>query len=161
MIGARDIWIVGALAASAIVTGFLVGYPAEVGAATAIVVAALVSLVTTRELAAQTELRRRAPRRPADALPLEQLRRVDDRLNAARASHAGVERDLRPLFRAIAAMRLARRGIDVERDSEQARAILGDELWELVRSGPSRSNPFPGGISPAGLEQLIERLEGT
>jgi len=159
MIGARDTWIVGALAASAVAIGFLVGYPAEVGAATAIALAGLVSLITTRELAASAGSRRRPARRPADALPLEQLRRVDDRLNAARASHAGVERDLRPLFRAIAAMRLARRGIDVDRDSEQVRTILGDELWELVRSGRSRSNPFPDGISPAGLQGLIERLE--
>jgi hypothetical protein len=159
MISIRGIWIVAVLAAIAFASGFLIGYPAEVAAATTIAFAAFVSLITTRELAAKAELRRRCARRLADSMPLEQLRRVDDTLTAARASDAGVERDLRPLFRAIAATRLARRGVDVDRDPEDARAILGEELWELVRSGRSRSNAFPGGVSIAGLQGLIERLE--
>jgi hypothetical protein len=158
MIGARGIWA-GGLAATALVIGFIVGYPAEVGAATALAIAALVSLITTRDLAKRA-LRRANAGRPPDGLPLEQLRRVEDALGAACASERGIERDLRPLFRAIAAMRLARRGIDVDRDPEQAQTILGGELWELVRSGRSRSNPFTGGISRAALEGLIERLEG-
>jgi hypothetical protein len=160
MMGARGSWIAAALAAIAVASGFLIGYPGEVAAATTIAFAAFVSLITTRELAAKAELRRRSARRLADSMPLEQLRRVDDTLRAARASEGGVERELRPLFGAIAATRLARRGVDVDRDAEEARAILGDELWELVRSGRSRSNPFPGGVSIAGLRGLIERLEG-
>jgi len=157
MIGARVIWIAVAIA---VASGFLIGYPAEVGAATTIALAAFVSLITTRELAAKAELRRRPARRPADGLPLEQLRQVDEALAAARASEAGVDRDLRPLFRGIAAMRLARRGVDVDRHPEEAQRILGEELWELVRDEHSRgSNRFAGGVSGAGLQSLIERLE--
>jgi hypothetical protein len=160
MIGARGIWIAAALAAIAVASGFLIGYPAEVGAATTLALAAFVSLITTRELAAKAELRRRPARRIADSLPLQQLRHVDETLTAARASEVGVDRDLRPLFRAIAATRLARRGVDVDRHPEEARRILGEELWELVRDGRSRgSNLFAGGVSSAGLQRLIERLE--
>jgi hypothetical protein len=160
MIGTRGFWIIAALAAIAVASGFLIGYPAEVGAATTIAVAVFVSLMTTRDLAARAELRARRARRVADPLPLEQLRRVDETLTAARASEVGVDRELRPLFRAIAATRLARRGVHVDRHPEEARAILGEELWELVRAGrPRGSNRFAGGISTAGLQSLIERLE--
>jgi hypothetical protein len=160
MIGARGIWIAAALAAIAVASGFLIGYPAEVGAATTIALAAFVSLITTRELTARAELRRRPARRLPDALPLEQLRQVNETLTAACASEVGVDRDLRPLFRAIAATRLARRGVDVDRHPEEARTILGEELWELVRAERSRgSNRLAGGVSTAGLQSLIERLE--
>ena len=160
MIGARGITLVTALAAAALGIGFLVGYPTEVAAATTIAVAALVSLVTTRELAARAELRARPARRRADSPPLEQLRRVNRALTAAQASEFGVDRDLRLLFRPIAAMRLARRGVDLDRHAEKARSILGEQLWELVRPDrPSGSNRVAGGISVAGLESLIERLE--
>jgi hypothetical protein len=160
MIGARGIWIAAALAAIAVASGFLAGYPAEVGAATTIVLAAFVSLITTRELAARAELRGSPARRVAGVRPLEQLRQVDKTLTAARASEFGVDRDFGPLFRAIAATRLARRGVDVDRHPEEARRILGDELWELVRAErPRGSNLVAGGVSRAGLQSLIERLE--
>jgi hypothetical protein len=160
VIGIRGIWMVATLAAIALASGFLVGYPAEVGAATTIALAAVVSLLTTRELAARAELGRRPARRVADARPLEQLRQVDETLRAARASEFGVDRDLRPLLREIAATRLARRGVDVDRHPEEARAILGEELWELVRAErPRGSNRVARGVSTAGLQSLIERLE--
>ena len=134
MIGTRGIGLVAALAVVAVAAGFLTGYPAQVAAATTIAVAALVSLISTRDLAARAELRPRPVRRVADSPPLEQLRRVSQALTAAQASEFGVDRDLRPRFRPIAAMRLARRGVDLDRHTEKARAILGDELWELVRA---------------------------
>jgi hypothetical protein len=157
MIGARGILVAAAITVAG---GFLIGYPAEVGAATALALAGFVSLFTTRELAARAELRRRPLRRPADALPLRQLRRVNTTLAAVRASEVAVDRDLRPLVRGIAGMRLARRGVDVDRHPEEARAILGEELWELVRlERPRGSNQFAGGLSSAALHRLIERLE--
>jgi len=160
MIGARGMWIAAALVAVAVTCGFLIGYPAEVGAATTIAFAAFVSLITTREIAAKAGLRRRPARRPAAARPLEQLRQVDETLKAARASEVGVDRDLRPLFRGIASTRLAHRGVDLDRHPDEARAILGGELWELVRAErPSASNRVAGGVSPAGLQSMVERLE--
>ena len=160
MIGARSIALATALVAIALVSGFLAGYPAEVGAATTIAVAALVSLVTTRDLADRAGLRARTVRRVADSPPLQQLRRVDEALAAAQVSEFGVDRDLLSLFRPIAATRLARRGVDLDRHREEARAILGEDLWELVRAErPRGSDRFAGGISNAGLQSLIDRLE--
>jgi hypothetical protein len=160
VIRARSVALVAALAVVAVGSGFLIGYPAQVTAATTIAFAAVVSLISTRDLAARAELRRRPVRRVTDSPPLEQLRQVDRALTAAQASEVGVDRDLRPLFRPIAAMRLARRGVDLDRHPEEARTILGEQLWELVRADRGRgSNRVAGGISAAGLQSLIERLE--
>ena len=160
MIRARSVVLVTAAGVAAVGAGFLIGYPAQVAAATTIAFAAVVSLITTRDLAARAELRRRSVRRVTDSPPLEQLRQVDRALTAAQASEVGVDRDLRPLFRRIAAVRLARRGVDLDRHPEQARALLGEHLWELVRADRAGgSNRVAGGISTAGLQSLIERLE--
>jgi hypothetical protein len=160
VIRARSVALVTALAAIAVGIGFLTGYAAEVGAATTIAFAAFVSLITTRDLAVRAELRARPVKRAPDSPPLEQLRQVDKALAAAQTSEFALDRDLRPLFRPIAATRLARRGVDLDRDREEARTILGDELWELVRAERGRgSNRVAGGISVAGLQSLIERLE--
>jgi len=161
VIRARSVALVAATAVAALGSGFLIGYPAQVAAATTIAFAGVVSLITTRDLAARAELRPRRVRRVPDSPPLEQLRRVDRALTAAQASEGGVDSDLRPLFRPIAAMRLARRGVDLDRHPEDARAILGEQLWELVRADRARgSNRVAGGISTVGLQSLIERLEG-
>lgn len=160
MIRARSVVLVTAPVVVALGSGFLIGYPAQVAAATTIAFAAVVSLISTRDLAARAMLRPRPVRRVADSPPLEQLRQVGRALTAAQASEVGVDRDLRPLFRPIAAMRLARRGVDLDRHPEEARAILGEQLWELVRADRARgSDRVTGGISPAGLQSLIERLE--
>ena len=160
MIRARTVALAAVPVVAALGSGFLIGYPAQVAAATTIAFAAVVSLITTRDLAARAELGRRPVRRVADSPPLEQLRQVDRALTAAQGSEVGVDRDLRPLLRPIAAMRLARRGVDLDRHQEEARAILGEQLWELVRADRARgSNLVAGGISTVGLESLIERLE--
>ena len=156
MIATRLLVLAAALAAVSVGVGFLTGYPSQVGAATAIAVAAFVALVTIRDLAARAGARARPVRRSSARPPLEQLRRLRETLLAAQTSEFLLVRDVRPRFRSIAAMRLARRGIDLDRQSEQARAILGDELWELVRAeGPSSG----GGTSAAALPVLIDRLE--
>ena len=159
MIGTRGTVLVVALAAVAVGGGFLAGYPAQVGAATTLAVAALIALITTLDLAARAELRPRSVQQVADPPPLEQLRRVGETVAAAQASGVRLIRDLRPLFRSIAAIRLASSGIDLDRHAEKARALLGDELWDLVRAEGPGSNRFADGISPAGLQGLIQRLE--
>ena len=160
MIRARSVALVTAPVVVALGSGFVIGYPAQVAAATAIAFAVVVSLISTRDLAARAVLQPRHVRRAVDSPPLEQLHQVGRALTAAQASEYGVDRDLRPLFRPIAAMRLARRGVDLDRHPEEARALLGEQLWELVRAGRARgSNRVAGGISTAGLEGLIERLE--
>jgi hypothetical protein len=160
MISIRGVALLTALVAIAVAGGFLIGSPSEVAAGTTIASAAFLSLITIRDLAARARLGARPARRVADSPPLEQLRQVDEALTAAQASAFGVDRELRPLFRSIAAMRLARRGVDLDRHREEARAILGEELWELVRAErPRGSDRFAGGVSNAEQRSLIERLE--
>lgn len=160
MIGARSVLLAITLVVVVLGCGFLIGHPAQVAAATTIAFAAVVALISTRDLAARAELRPRPGRRAADSPPLEQLRQVGRALTAAQASEYGVDRELRPLFRPIAAMRLARRGVDLDRHPDEARALLGEQLWELVRADRARgSNLVAGGISTVGLQSLIERLE--
>lgn len=160
MIRARSVALVAAAAVAALGTGLLIGHPGQVAAATAIAFGAVVSLIVIRDLAARAEFRARPVRSVADPPPIEQLRHVGRALTSAQASEAGVDRDLRPLVRPIAAMRLARRGVDLDRHPEQARTLLGEQLWELVRPDRVRgSNRVAGGLSTAGLQSLIERLE--
>jgi hypothetical protein len=160
VIAARGMTLVAALAAVAVGTGFLIGYPAEVAAATTLASAVVVALNTTRDLAARAQLRTRPVRRVADSASLQQLREVGEALAAARASEYGVDRELRPLLRPIAAIRLARRGVDLDRHPEEARALLGEPLWGLVRADRARgSDRVAGGISAPELQSFIERLE--
>jgi hypothetical protein len=157
---ARGAALVAAVTVAVVASGFLIGYPAEVAAATAIALAAVAAIVTTRDLALCARSRDRAASRADGPRQVDQLRRVGDALAAAQASELGVERELRPLLRPMAAMRLARRGVDLDRHLETARALLGDPLWEIVRvDRPSASNLVAGGISTGELDSMIERLE--
>jgi hypothetical protein len=160
--GTRGITLLAALAAIAVGGGFLFGAPAEVAGATAIAFAAAVSLITVRNLALQAHPRARAHRPVAASPALEQLNQIDKSLSAALDSDIGVDHELRPLLRPIAAIRLARRGVDLDSHTVEARAILGEELWELVRpKGPPPSPRYAGGISTNELRSLIEQLERT
>ena len=68
---------------------------------------------------------------------------------------------LRPTVTELAAELLsARRGIDLEREPERARAVLGDDAWELVR--PDRPQPAErhgAGIDEATLDRVVTALE--
>jgi hypothetical protein len=158
--GARGAALVAALAVAAVAAGFLAGHPVEVGAGCAMALAAVAALVTTRDLARRAPSDARPARRADGPRPLDQLRRADEALAAAQASALGVDRELRPLVRPIAAMRLGRRGVDLDRHRESSRALLGEPLWEIVRGErPSASNLVTGGMTAGELDGVIERLE--
>jgi len=92
--------------------------------------------------------------RPAD---LERLERGVD-LGVARAEDFHVL--LRPALRGLAATLLAARGLDLDRDSERVRELLGEESWDLLRPGRERPvDPFERGVEPARLRRLVEDLE--
>lgn len=105
--------------------------------------------------------RQRPPRRPRPGLPAD-LGAITELIVSGRSSAAEVHRRLRPLLREIAAVRLARRGIGLDRDPIQARELLGEELWELVRADraapPARAAP---GLTLAELAALTDRLEAV
>jgi hypothetical protein len=68
---------------------------------------------------------------------------------------------LRPALREAAAQRLrVRHGVDLDADPRRARALLGDETWELVRPDVKPpSDRFGPGITPAQLGRTLDVLE--
>ena len=100
-------------------------------------------------------------RRPAAASqPVELL--VMERelvLGIADADHA--HRRLLPLLRAAAAARLAaRHGFELERRPDAARALLGEDVWELLRPDrPAPRDRHGRGVPGERVAAVIERIE--
>jgi hypothetical protein len=102
----------------------------------------------------RTRRHREQPLRPAD---LERLERL---VVTGRATAGDVHQRLRPLLQEVAAARLRPHGVWLDRSPEEARGLLGDELWELVRADrPRPSDPRARGLSVEQLSSAIERLE--
>lgn len=101
--------------------------------------------------------RRRAPdpHRPHGLVAIERL------VILAEAAAFDLHHRLRPIFREIAAQRLAdSRGLRLDGGGPQVERVLGEGLWELVR--PDRPGPesrFDPGVRPQDLRRAIERLE--
>jgi hypothetical protein len=107
------------------------------------------------------------PRASAPVAPLQlrpewvaQLESVDRLLVAAEGSAADLHERLRPVLREVAATRLRRRGIALDREPERARVLLGERAWEIVR--PDReppADPYARGSSEAELREVVGALE--
>jgi hypothetical protein len=99
-------------------------------------------------------------RKPKSAQPEELLRMEREIvLGSADADHA--HRQLLPLLRSTASARIAaRHGFELERRPEAARALLGDDVWELLR--PDRPEPadrHAEGLPHREIVAAIERVE--
>lgn len=133
-------------------------------AAWALFVAALTLFHLTRAAKAQRRPRRfeaalrRTSGQPAHPVELERVRRQLE-LGVASADYA--HRRLLPLLRAAAAARLVSgHGVDLARRPEHARALLGDDVWELLR--PDRPEPADRhgrGVALDRIEAAIGRVE--
>jgi hypothetical protein len=68
---------------------------------------------------------------------------------------------LRPILREVAAQRLSMQfGVDLDREDERARELIGAEAWELVR--PERLAPsdrLAPGPTASHLSKVVEQLE--
>jgi hypothetical protein len=124
--------------------------------AVAPVLASLHSLALVRSERSPFE---RPPERPPRPEPLAELERIDRALVLAASSSFDVHHRLRPLLRELASERLyASHGVELDREPERARALLGDELWEIVR--PTRELDRHGpGIPLAESARLVEAVE--
>jgi hypothetical protein len=160
--------IVPMLAAAAALVILLAIRPLSTSRALAIwvvLVTGIALLLLVRHVRESPEGRPRfaaALRRPptAGAEPVELLRvQRDLELGIAGAAHA--HHRLLPMLREAAAARLgARHGIELERRPEAAQALLGDDVWELLR--PDRPEPadrFAPGVRRDRVAAAIERLE--
>jgi hypothetical protein len=77
------------------------------------------------------------------------------------ASSLHLHTRLRPLLREIAAHRLSMRfGVDLDRERERARELIGGEAWELVRpERPPPSDRLASGPPASPLSKVVEELE--
>lgn len=102
---------------------------------------------------------RRTPVRPERPVDLTRLERE---VTLAASNSFYLQARLCPLLREIADERLReRRGVDIERDPEAARVVLGPEAWDLVRPDRQRpADPHAPGLPLARLEAVVTTLEG-
>ncbi len=100
-------------------------------------------------------------RPPAAVVESPELVRTERELALGVASAAHAHRRLLPLLRAAAAARLSsRHGIELDRRPDAARALLGDDVWDLVR--PDRPEPqdrHGPGVPRKRVAAAVERLE--
>jgi hypothetical protein len=99
-------------------------------------------------------------RKPADPEPVELLRMERELLlGIAEADHA--HRQLLPLLRGAAAARLSsRHGFELEQRPEAARALLGEDAWELLRPDrPAPENRHGPGVPRERIAAVIARVE--
>jgi hypothetical protein len=100
------------------------------------------------------------PRPAVERRPI-QLDRVDRDVVLGAVAYVWARHGLLPRLRAVAAARLAaRRGIDLSRNPQMARDLLGEDAWELVRPDrPEPADPYMQGVSVAEVDVVLERLE--
>jgi hypothetical protein len=156
-----------AVVAAVLLVGLLALRPLSTSRALAIwivVVAAIALLLLVRDsrgprqpsrFEAALRSRKEPPQQPVELLRMER----ELELGIADATHA--HRRLLPLLRAAAEARLAsRRGVDLDRRPDAAEALLGEDVWELLRPDrpepPDRHGP---GVPRASVSTVIERVE--
>jgi hypothetical protein len=131
----------------------------------AIVVAAIGMAAVTRALresrfdnpspfVRQLTRERIPPTRPNELIRVER----DLLLGTENAGHFHAR--LLPLLRGAAAARLSRHGVDLARQPEAARRLLGDEVWGFVRYDREvPDDPYAAGPSVREVRRLVERIE--
>jgi hypothetical protein len=127
-----------------------------------VVVGVLATVISVAALAARLPAAKRPPaprpRAPSASVP-SQLLRIERIVRTSRESGLAAHTLLRPVLSEIAEARLARRGVQLSRDHDEARRLLGREAWELVR--PDRPPPPDRGpgVAPRELEAVLDTLE--
>jgi hypothetical protein len=127
------------------------------GVAVALMVAAL-----RRAYPRATPIRARTRRRgqtSRDAPAM--LARLEQEVALGAAGSFDLHHHLRPRLRTIAAELLAaRRRVSLDRDQLEARALLGEEAWELVREDrPRPEDRLARGAAPDVLDRVVTSLE--
>jgi len=85
------------------------------------------------------------------------LRQLERRLQAANVDGAKFDWSLRPLLAQLAAERLRHRhAINIRREPEAARAMLGEQLWQMISTQSDEPSPA---LSKRQLTALVEAIE--
>ena len=128
-----------------------------------VTVGVIATVIGVAALAAGLPAAQRPPplqaRAPSTGLPT-QLLRIERILERSAESALTAHTQLRPMLSEIAEARLARRGVQLSRDHDEARRLLGPEAWELVRPDrPPPSDRRAPGVASRELETVLESLE--
>jgi hypothetical protein len=108
----------------------------------------------------RSELEAALVSQPREPPTVPELDRLDRELSMGAARAFDLHSRVRPVLHEVASARLARRGLELDPQSETVRALLGDELADLL--DPDRQLPDDRQAAGPGLEHLgamIERLE--
>jgi len=126
----------------------------------------LVALITLNRFAALVYPRDENPsarrwRAKAERNWPGELMEIEARVSLARVSAFDHQSRLRPLLRELALDRLAAsRHLDITRQPDEARSVLGAELWDEVVPGPAfgdlRDAPGP---TKAAIRRMVEKIE--
>ncbi len=91
-----------------------------------------------------------------------QLVRLDRIVEWSGSSALAAHTRLRPVLVEIAEARLARRGLRLDRDVEEAQRLLGPMAWEVVRPDrPAPRDRDAPGIAPRDLDEVLDALEAV
>lgn len=114
-----------------------------------------------RTYPAATPLREPARRRDHSRRPPPGLARIEHEAALGVAGAFDLHHRLVPRLRSLATGLLAtRRQLSLEAEPEEARRILGDETWNLVRGDrPAPEDRLARGIPHAELRRIVESLE--
>jgi len=152
--------IAAAILAVWLLAAGLAGFGVSVLVAAAVAAVVLVHRTSTTHRGGHGDFDRALLQRESPSQRPEELTRLE-RAVALGVAHAGdLHTRLRPRLRTIAATLLAARGVDLDRCTGQARSLLGEELWALVRADrEAPADPFAPGIDPGRLAVAVETLE--
>ena len=126
----------------------------------AVVVIVLALLALRRAFPPETALAAAGPRRRSSQQPAS-LARAENEVALAVASTFDLHYRLVPRLRDTAAGLLAsRRHVSLEASPDTARAVLGEEAWELVRPDrPAPQDRLASGIERERLARVVDALE--
>lgn len=140
---------------------FVAGFELVLGAAALASLAARLRSLVPRGFEARSPFDPRARRRSTAEVPTE-LERIDRLLVLGTASAFDAHHRVRPLLRQLAAERLhAHHGVDLDRQPEQARQLLGDDLWNVVRPDLELGNRSAPGLPLERTARLVAALEAV
>ncbi|WP_243716136.1 hypothetical protein [Actinomadura darangshiensis] len=101
------------------------------------------------------------PDEPDDLHQFPSYRRIGDAMSWSQASARHYDSVTRPmLVRLLAAALADGHGIDLAREPDRARALVGEDLWPLLDPGrPGSADTFAPGPPLADLHAVVTRLE--
>lgn len=89
--------------------------------------------------------------------PFVRIAAIEDRFGWSVLSPRYLDATIGPWLTAIAAERLHRlHGVDLTRQPDRARALMGEELWLLASGGPVQDGP---GWPPERTARLVDAIE--